>query len=132
MVNCRECGKRSYGGTEARKQAQLCYDCWRSTVECRLKESGRRKKNFSGKRSICDLTPGRRVRKVKVELFNNRTPPEEGTIVSAPVLTGGNCWRVEVHWDGRPSPQSIDVRRVSLCPLADPSGALTPASPTRP
>ena len=124
-MNCKQCDRKIYGGTAERKRACLCVSCWERTVPGRLAESARRRPHYAGKSSLAALSPGTRVQKVKVELFNNKTAPQYGEIVEAPALVEGNNWEVVVLWDGRSRSERVNARRVQVisnaqsdpCPL---------------
>lgn len=111
-MNCKSCGRSCFGGTLLRQQSQLCYTCWRHTPDGRMKHSANRAKRVQSTRSLAHLTVGTRVRKVKLELFNNRTPPQEGVIVEEPVHVGGNNWQATVRWDGRSRTEKVNTQRL--------------------
>jgi hypothetical protein len=48
-VNCKQCGKKAFGGSEGRKAARLCTDCWEDTIEGRLEQSKRRRAQYVGR-----------------------------------------------------------------------------------
>jgi hypothetical protein len=112
---CKSCGVLVRGGSEARRAACLCRDCWERTHGGAMERSRRRATSASKPGKLWMLQPGTRVERVTLDFGIEKRFPGEGVIVGEPYRAPGTFnWKVLVHWDHRPHPEEADTRRVRV------------------
>lgn len=112
---CKACGVPVRGGTDARRQACLCFDCWERTHGGAMERSKRRATAVEKPGKLWMLTNGTRVERVTLDFGIEKRFPGEGTIIGEPYRADGSYnWKVLVQWDHRPRPETVDTRRVRV------------------